>query len=148
VKAKIQSFVRSGGRYLGFCMGGYFAGKTPGFEILPGDSNQYIASSHASVTTADDTIINVLWRDKPRVLFFQDGPLFTLDVGAKDVTVLATYASNGQIAALVAPFGKGKVGVVGPHPEAPSAWYQAASLTDPDGHTNDLARDLINSVMP
>jgi hypothetical protein len=30
------------------------------------------------------------------------------------VIVLATY-TNGEIAALVAPYGKGKVGVSGPH---------------------------------
>ena len=44
---------------------------------------------------------------------------------APGVTVLATYAANGEIAALVAPYGIGKVGVEGPHAEAPADWYEA-----------------------
>jgi glutamine amidotransferase-like uncharacterized protein len=31
----IRNFVSSGGRYLGICMGGYLAGATPGFHLLP-----------------------------------------------------------------------------------------------------------------
>src|SRR5690606_15367702 len=39
----IRAFVRGGGRYLGFCLGGYLAGRSPGFALLPGDTDQYIA---------------------------------------------------------------------------------------------------------
>lgn len=83
------------------------------------------------------------WRGRPRTLFFQDGPLFLLDNGA-DATVLATYP-NGTVAALVAPFGAGRVGVVGPHPEATEEWYTDVHL--PVHHTRDLALDLVNEVM-
>jgi glutamine amidotransferase-like uncharacterized protein len=140
----IKSFVSQGGRYLGFCEGGYLAGATPGFALLPGDTDQYIASRGASVTTDVDTVIPITWRGHARSVYFQDGPLFIVNAGAS-ATTLATY-SNGAIAALVATFGAGKVGVVGPHPEADASWYAAFGLTDPDGADPDLAYDLIHVI--
>lgn len=146
----IRKFVQNGGHYLGFCMGGYFAGKDPGFEILPGDTDQWIASSKASVTTEDDALVDVVWRGKPRTVYFQDGPYFIVDSKSPDssaTTILATYKSNGKVAALVAPFGKGRVAVVGPHPEADDSWYKLAGLKDLDGLDADLGHDLVEAMM-
>ncbi|NJC72528.1 hypothetical protein HC031_22815 [Planosporangium thailandense] len=140
----IRRFVRSGGRYLGFCLGGYLAGATPGFGLLPGDTDQYIASSGATVATTDSTVVEVTWQGRPRALFFQDGPYFWVRPGA-DVDVLASYP-NGTIAALVAQFGAGRVGVVGPHPEATDDWYDDAGL-DAVRLGADLGLDLVDSVM-
>ncbi|HTK09267.1 MAG TPA: BPL-N domain-containing protein [Ktedonobacteraceae bacterium] len=144
--SSIRKFVKAGGRYLGSCMGAYLAGSDPGFHLLPGDTDQFIASPRASVTSEEDTIVQVTWRDQTRFLYFQDGPYFILHRGTKNVTVLATY-TNGKIAALVAPYGKGKVGVVGPHPEATAAWYEAYQLVDPDGPDADLGYDLLDTLM-
>jgi len=142
----IRNFVKSGGRYLGFCMGGYLAGASPGFKLLPGDTDEYTSSRNASVKSTDDTTVKVYWRDQPRTIYFQDGPYFTLKPNATDVTVLARY-TNGKIAALVAPYGKGMVGVVGPHPEATNGWFQEYHLTVPDGLSLDLGHDLIDTAM-
>lgn len=145
----IRDFVDGGGRYLGFCMGGYFAGFDPGFEMLPGDSGQYIASEGADVTTEIDTVVPVLWGEESRSLYFQDGPYFELDdseAGAA-AEVLATYEATGAIAALVAPYGEGKLGVVGPHPEATEDWYTAESVSDPDGVDTDLGRELVAATL-
>lgn len=142
----IRSYVSSGGRYLGICMGGYLAGRTPGFHLLPGDTDQFITSPGASVTTKADTIVNVYWREQSHFLYFQDGPYFLLDRKAVGVTVLATY-TNGTIAALVASYGKGKVGVSGPHPEATAEWYRTCNLANPDGRDAALGYDLINTLM-
>ncbi len=79
-------------------------------------------------------------------MYFQDGPYFLLDRGATGVRVLATY-TNGKIAALVAPYGKGKVGVSGPHPEATIAWYEASHLVNPEGVHADLGHDLLDVLM-
>ncbi len=143
---EIRTYVMSGGRYLGFCMGGYLAGKNPGFRLLPGDTDQFIASRGASVRTEADTIVTVYWRGRPRSMYFQDGPYFLLDHGTANVTVLATY-TNGKIAAMVAPCGKGKVGVSGPHPEATAAWYKAYNLIDPDGPDLEPGHDLLDTLM-
>ncbi|HVH41985.1 MAG TPA: BPL-N domain-containing protein [Labilithrix sp.] len=146
----IRKFVKRGGRYLGFCMGGYFAGSEPGFELLPGDTDQWIASKKASVRTEADALVRVDWGKKTRFMYFQDGPYFIVDKDekeAKDVDVLARYSSNEKIAALVAPYGKGKVGVAGPHPEADASWYALAHLSDPDGPDADLGHDLLAATM-
>jgi len=143
---EIRSFVASGGRYLGICMGGYLAGRTPGFQLLPGDTDQLIASRRASVRTEAETIVNVYWRGQLRSMYFQDGPYFRLDRSAAGVMVLATY-TNGKIAALVAPYGRGKVGVSGPHPEATTAWYEASHLVNPEGVHADLGHDLLDVLI-
>jgi glutamine amidotransferase-like uncharacterized protein len=142
----IDAYVHGGGRYLGFADGGYLAGKNPGYEMLPGDSNSYITSAGATVTDPQDTVIKITWRGQPRYVYFQDGPIFLIDPGTAGVTTLANY-DNGTVAAVVTPFGAGKVGVVGPHPEADLSWYSYYGLVDPDGPDPDLAHDLIDTLM-
>ncbi|MFJ7199910.1 MULTISPECIES: BPL-N domain-containing protein [unclassified Streptomyces] len=139
----VRDFVHHGGRYLGFCLGGYLAGATPGFGLLPGDTDQYISSPGATVHDGRDTVIQVTWRGRPRTVFFQDGPLFVLDEGA-DARILATY-DNGAAAALVTRYGGGRVAVTGPHPEATADWYTDHAL--PIQHTRDLAQELVEAVM-
>jgi glutamine amidotransferase-like uncharacterized protein len=142
----IRAYVATGGRYLGFCLGGYLAGATPGFALLPGDTDQYIRTHGATVRTTGDTLVEVGWRGRRRYLFFQDAPVFRLDRSADDVDVLARYP-NGELAAVVVPFGSGRVGVVGPHPEATADWYRDCRLPDPDPHHAELGHDLIDTLM-
>jgi hypothetical protein len=140
----IRSYVRGGGRYLGYCLGGYLAGATPGFGLLPGDTDQYTAAPGATVEGERETLVEVEWRGRTRTLYFQDGPYFAVDEESPGTTVLAVYP-NGSPAALVTRFGAGRVGVVGPHPEATDTWYTDAGL--PVHRTGDLAADLAAEVM-
>ncbi|HYH24317.1 MAG TPA: hypothetical protein VD834_03130, partial [Blastococcus sp.] len=57
-----------------------------------------------------------------------------------------TY-DNGLPAAVVAPFGRGAVGVVGPHPEASPDWYRDSGLPVPSDLRADLTQDLVDRVM-
>lgn len=79
-------------------------------------------------------------------MYFQNGPYFIPDTGILGQIILANY-TNGYVAAMVQPYGNGKIGVVGPHPEAPASWYMTANLTDPDGFDSDLGYDLIDILM-
>ncbi len=142
----VRSFVGSGGRYLGFCLGGYLAGETPGFGLLPGDSDQYISSPGATITGEEDTVTTVRWRGARRQVFFQDGPFFDLDPGRGPAHVLAVY-DNGLPAALVAPHGRGAVGVVGPHPEATPDWFGDAGMRPLEPAAADLGLDLLDELM-
>jgi glutamine amidotransferase-like uncharacterized protein len=142
-RSVIRDYVAGGGRYLGLCLGGYLAGATPGFGLLPGDTDQYIASTGAEIRHEQDALLSVRWRDRQRTMYFQDGPLFLLDSGAR-ATTLATYR-NGAIAAMVTPFGAGRVAVVGPHPEATDDWFIDAGL--PVQRARDLGLDLVDTVM-
>jgi len=140
----IREFVRDGGRYLGFCLGGYLAGRSPGFAVLPGDTDQYIASPGATVTDEAEVVTTVRWRGEPRQLYFQDGPYFTLDPSPGGAEVLAVY-DNGLPAAVVARYGRGAVGVSGPHPEATRDWFTDAGL--PHTAADDLGLQLLDELM-
>jgi glutamine amidotransferase-like uncharacterized protein len=140
----IKNWVNAGGHYLGFCLGGYLAGATPGFALLPGDTSQYISSPQATVGDSNDTVVPIRWRGQLRHMFFQDAPVFRLNRGAA-ATVLATY-DTGDFAAVVTAYGAGSVGVVGPHPEADQSWY-TSGLTNPDGIRPDLGYDLIQTTL-
>ncbi|WP_127127911.1 BPL-N domain-containing protein [Georgenia sp. SYP-B2076] len=142
----IRDFVRGGGRYLGFCLGGYLAGQTPGFGLLPGDTDQYVASRGATLAGDGDALVAVRWRGRTRELYFQDGPYFVLDPAGHGVDVLAVY-DNGLPAAVVAPYGRGVVGVVGPHPEATPDWFSDSGLRQPERPGIDLGLDLLDTVL-
>lgn len=139
----VRNYVAGGGAYLGFCLGGYLAGATPGFDLLPGDTWQYITAADATVRTTKSARITVNWRGAPQTLYFQDGPAFWLRKGA-DAHVIATYA-GGQPAALVAPYGAGRVGVVGPHPEADRTWF--GRLDSTGAIHPELGYDLIEETL-
>jgi hypothetical protein len=142
----VRSFVRSGGGYLGFCLGGYLAGETPGFGLLPGDTDRWISSPGAPVDHAGDATARVTWAGVRRELYVQDPPWFDLNPARGAADVLATYG-NGLPAAVIAPFGAGAVGVVGPHPEATADWFSDVGLTVPGDLLADLTQDLIDRVM-
>jgi hypothetical protein len=139
----IRRFVHDGGAYLGFCLGGYLAGRDPGFALLPGDTDEYIQSHAAEVTSLKDTVIAVRWRGHRRRVYFQDGPYFTIRRGAR-AQVLARY-ENGLAAAVVARSGAGRVGVVGPHPEADRGWFAGLPLHPVDAR--DLGVDLVTTTL-
>jgi glutamine amidotransferase-like uncharacterized protein len=144
--AAIRTFVRSGGGYLGFCLGGYLAGETPGFGLLPGDADRWISSRRASVDHPGDAVLMVTWDGVRRYIYAQDPPWFDLDPRRGAADVLATYG-NGLPAAVVAPYGRGTVGVVGPHPEATPDWFSDVGLAVPADVRADLTQDLVDRVM-
>ncbi|MGH3897069.1 MAG: BPL-N domain-containing protein [Pseudonocardiaceae bacterium] len=143
-KPAIKHFIREGGRYLGICMGGFLA--EPGhFNVFAGRVNEYYSSRGASVTTPESAVIPVIWRGTRRTMYFQDGGYMVPSRKSAGITVLARY-TNETIAALVAPYGRGKVGLCGPHPEAPPEWYREANLSYGES-TQDLGDDLIDTLM-
>lgn len=129
----IRNYVQAGGRYMGFCLGAYLAGKSPGLQLLPKgiDVDSECERDGAQVKNEDDDVIQVDWQfnaadgdskiQRGRWLYFQEGAVIT---GFKnsDPSIIATYSSNGDVAASVTPFGRGYVGLTGPHPEATKNW--------------------------
>lgn len=147
-KKIIRNYVSQGGRYAGFCLGAYLAGKDRGFDILPPGSNatDEIDQPGTQVPDERDTVIQVDWAfqtgkrkgeaDKGRWVYFQDGAVIQL-LHEGSATILGRYSSNGDVAASVTPFGKGWVGVVGPHPEADELWCEYSFLYLKDSLLND-----------
>ena len=121
----ITTYVEAGGRYLGICQGAYLAGHDPGMGLLgDADTGQYIALPGALVRTDADALVPVLVGGRRVQAYVQDGPYVVPDART---TVVARYA-DGPVDAAVTTYGRGTVGVVGTHPEAPLRWYRDAGL--------------------
>ncbi len=145
----IRYFVQQGGRYLGICMGGYLAGSNPGFELLQdSESERYVGSENSKVDDDSNTLVKMTWRNLSFPIFFQDGPFFFFRHDPNPGTqILARYAHNQAVAAMISTYGLGKVGVIGPHPEAPEAWYKQAHLDSSDTLHVEFGTELVRLLM-
>jgi glutamine amidotransferase-like uncharacterized protein len=113
----VADFVAGGGRYLGICMGAYWAGNHY-FDILNDvDAVQYIKRPRADVRRSYATVTPVQWNGCLENMYFYDGCALIGDE-SKFETV-ARYA-NGDPMAII----QGRVGVIGCHPESDQYWYQ------------------------
>jgi glutamine amidotransferase-like uncharacterized protein len=103
------------GKYLGICMGAYWAG--PGYFDVAVDLEmaQYITQPTADITYDGPTIAQVTWNGKPETMYFYDGCAI---LGDNPEWVVARYA-NGDAMAVI----QGNVGMIGCHPEAQEWWY-------------------------
>ncbi len=114
-KAHVVSFVQKGGKFLGICMGAYWADRYY-FDLLKETRVvQYIKRNRADIKSSYGTTAPVTWRGQEQRMYFYDGPTF---VGG-DFEVVATYA-NGDPMAIV----QGSIGLIGCHLESESNWYQ------------------------
>jgi glutamine amidotransferase-like uncharacterized protein len=112
----VQKFVQSGGRYLGICMGAYWAGRHY-LNILDSvDAVQYIRCPGTDTRRPHAKAVDVTWCGKHDQMFFYDGCALVGDQ-SKFETV-ATYA-NGDAMAII----QNRIGLIGCHPEADKFWY-------------------------
>ncbi|KAL4731478.1 hypothetical protein ACLX1H_000446 [Fusarium chlamydosporum] len=154
-KKTIQNFVNNGGHYMGFCLGAYLAGPNDGYDLLPNGvkTDQEIERRGAQIRDENDTVIQVDWTfktgktDKSRWLYFQDGVVIKGLKEDKPGRVIGKYSSNGDVAASVTPYGKGWVGLVGPHPEADETWYEDADVKNPEGIRLDIGHDFVQATL-
>ncbi|KAJ4286502.1 hypothetical protein N0V90_013202 [Kalmusia sp. IMI 367209] len=154
-KKPLQDFVAAGGHYLGFCLGAYLAGSTPGFELLPDGINvgSEVGRPGSQVGNENDTVIQVDWTfnngqtEKNKWLYFQDGAYVT-EFESEQGKVVARYSTSRDIAASVTQYGDGWVGLVGPHPEADESWYSDANITNPDGIDFKFGYDFLLAAIP
>lgn len=113
----VRQFVEGGGKYLGICMGAYWAGKHY-FNILDNiDAVQYITQPKTDTRRPHAKDINVTWNGNSTTMFFYDGCAL---VGDGQHNTFATY-SNGDPMAII----QKNIGLIGCHPEAESFWYDS-----------------------
>ena len=114
-KLLIHKYLHDGGKYLGICMGAYWAGKHY-FDIL-GDIDvvQYITTSDAEISTEFATIANVEWNGEAATMYFYDG--CAIDYLGNEI--YWDYYQNGYPMAIQ----HNNVGVIGCHPEAKKWWH-------------------------
>ena len=115
----VRGFMQRGGKYLGICMGAYWADAYY-FNLLQGTRCvQYIKRPRADIRSSYGTVAAVNWQGQDKRMYFYDGPTY---VGGAFQT-LASYA-NGDPMAVV----QGSVGLIGCHLESQQHWYSKKVL--------------------
>ena len=113
----VADFVAQGGRYLGICMGAYWAGSHY-FDVLDGvDAVQYIKRPTSDIRRSYSTVAPVTWLGQEENMYFYDGCALIGD--ESKFTTVARYANNDPMAII-----QGTVGIIGGHPESQEYWYQ------------------------
>lgn len=138
---RIYDFIRNGGRYLGICMGAYWAGSDY-FNILHNvDVEQYITRPNTDTRRPHAKNLKVEWLGEEKNMFFYDGCAF----GPGYYDTIAKYM-NGDPMAII----QGRVGLIGCHPESEPHWYESYSWMKGKYHNGEqhkLLLDFVNKLM-
>ena len=140
---KIAEFISRGGRYVGICMGAYWAGSRY-FDILDGvNPVQYITQPTATIKRSYGTVAFVFWDHDPHHMFFYDGCTYE---GDGDYETVAEY-SDGLPMAII----QGNVGLIGCHPESEEFWYEEhykyINKFWHDGEHHQLLLEFVDKIM-
>jgi glutamine amidotransferase-like uncharacterized protein len=113
----LRQFILRGGKYLGICMGAYWAGSRY-FDLLTNaDVVQYIKRPNANVKRSYGTVADVVWNNTAEKMYFYDGcVILGEEAGFK---IISRYANNDPMAII-----QGRIGLIGCHLEAPKYWYE------------------------
>ena len=145
---RIREFVSNGGRYLGICMGAYWA-DSHYFNILDDvRAVQYIKQPNTCTRRPHAKNMPVMWKDRysmvePYKMFFYDGCALVGDKSKFET--IATY-SNGDAMAII----QNRIGLIGCHPESEQFWYDSYSYMKGYYHRgihHDLLLDFANDLM-
>jgi putative intracellular protease/amidase len=139
---RIIEFVAEGGKYLGICMGAYWAGRHY-FNILKDvDAVQYIRQPKTDTRRPHAKNISIKWKGTLTNMFWYDGCAL---VGDGKYKTVATYA-NGNAMAII----QNNIGLIGAHPESEEFWYDSYSWMKGkyhDGEHHKLLLDFVNQLM-
>ena len=115
----VRDFVAQGGRYLGICMGAYWAGKHYLNMLDDVDAVQYITRPGTDTRRPHAKNIKINWNGSNTEMFFYDGCAL---VGNGKYNTISTY-SNGDPMAII----QKNIGLIGCHPESEQFWYDSYS---------------------
>ena len=117
---RVRKFIAAGGRYLGICMGAYWAGSHYLNVLQDVDAVQYLKRPGADTRRPHAKHMSITWRGRPDHMFWYDGCALVGD-NTKFETV-STYV-NGDPMAII----QNRIGLIGCHPEADKFWYDGYS---------------------
>jgi glutamine amidotransferase-like uncharacterized protein len=136
---RIKEFVQNGGRYLGICMGAYWAGSEY-FNMVEGvDAVQYITRPGTDTHRPHAKNLPVVWNNQPEQMFFYDGCALVGDE-SKFQTV-ARYMNGDPMAVI-----QNRIGLIGCHPESERHWYESYSWLRGKYHEGRHFSLLLNFV--
>ena len=139
----ITEYVRNGGRYLGICMGAYWAGSEYFNMLQNADAVQYITRPRTDTRRPHPKAIDVTWLGQKENMYFYDGCAITGDPA--EFKTIATYA-NGDPMAII----QNRIGLIGCHPESEPFWYQEHSWMKTryhGGRHHQLLVNFVNTLM-
>lgn len=117
----IRQYISKGGRYLGICMGAYWADRNYLDIVDSVECKQYIRRPNTCTRRSYSKAVDCNWNGRQDKFFFYDGTAFIGDESRYEV--IARY-TNGDPAAII----QGKIGLIGVHLEAEEYWYNKPYL--------------------
>jgi len=137
----IREAVYYGKRYLGICMGAYWAGSMF-LDILKGrDCVQYLRRPKTDTHRPHAKDLEITWLGNKEKMFWYDGCSIT---GKGKFDVVATYP-NGDAMAIM----QNRIGLIGCHPEAEQHWYDDYTWMRKRWNSSKeyLLLDFVNKLM-
>ena len=135
----VRDFVAQGGRYLGICMGAYWAGSHYLDILQDVDAEQYIRRPGTDTRRPHAKNLDVHWNHVPQKMFFYDGCALVGDTNK--FQTMATYA-NGDAMAII----QNRIGLIGCHPESEQFWYDSYSWMRGRYHNGEHHKLLLKFV--
>ena len=138
----VRDFVAKGGKYLGICMGAYWA-DVKYFNILDNVRvEQYIRQPNVNTRRPHAKAMPIIWNGVSDKMFFYDGCTFLGD--ENNFTTVASYA-NGDPMAII----QGNIGLIGCHPESEKYWYEKRYLKKHwhNKEHHELLRYFVNNLL-
>lgn len=139
-KTKIQKFVQGGGKYLGICMGAYWADQYYFDLLCDVRAEQYIIRPGTDTRRPHAKNQIVVWKGQEEKMFFYDGCAFT-GTGLNASDIWALYP-NGDPMAII----QGRLGLIGCHPESEPHWYENYSWMKGKYHSGKHHKLLLEFV--
>ena len=140
---RIKDFIQQGGRFLGICMGAYWAGSHY-LNILDSvDAVQYITRPNADTRRPHAKDLDIVWKDVPQTMYFYDGCALVGD--ESKFQTIARY-TNGDPMAII----QNRIGLIGCHPESEKHWYECYGWMKGKYHQNThypLLLDFVDSII-
>ena len=138
--AAVKQFVQNGGKYLGICMGAYWAEHFYLDLLKDIRAEQYITRPGADTRRPHAKNQKVLWQGKEENMFFYDGCTL-IGPGINTANIWSRYP-NGDPMALI----QDNVGIIGCHPESQPHWYESYSWMQGKYHNDDHHKLLLDFV--
>ena len=134
---RVKEFVKNGGHYLGICMGAYWAGKH--YLNILGDVEveQYIKRPNTDTRRPHAKNMPIIWNGVDDSMFFYDGCAF----GPGQYDIVAKYMNDDPMAII-----KGRIGLIGCHPESQLHWYESYSWMKGKYHNGKHHTQLLEFV--